>query len=164
MAGNVPIYVVSIMTGLPADKLFEVPAEICFGPWPSVGVVNFVTVTVTNVFALTPAGSFTVSTKKETNTAVQVGLPDAGAVTTQALVPSKAIPGPVRVMAMPALAPAVIAVAGVKEIVAVVCVALATEASVTDRPYTSPQCVDFARNAMMASTIFSVCIRIVTTR
>ena len=62
MAGNVPIYVVSIMTGVPADKLFEVPAEICFGPCAAVGVVNFVTVKVTNVFALTPAGSFTVST------------------------------------------------------------------------------------------------------
>ncbi len=155
MAGNIPFAVVS--TGLPADKLFEVPAEICFGPCPAVGVVNFVTVKVTTVFALTPAGSFTVSTSAAI-AAVQVGLPDAGAVTTQALVASKTMPGPVRVMAMPALAPAVMAVAGVKETVAMVCVALATEARVTDRPYISAQYVDFVRNATMASTIFSVCI------
>ena len=58
---------------------------------------------------------------------------ELGAVTEQALVPSKAMPAPDSVMRIPALGPAVMAWVGVKEIVAVVCVAFAEEASVIHR-------------------------------
>ncbi len=76
-----------------------------------------------------------------------------GAVTAQALaapsVESKAMPD--SVMAIPALAAAVIVPAGVNEIVAVVCVALTGEASVTARPVMAPPSTAVARMANMAN-------------
>ncbi len=130
--GNVPVAVVSMMTGLPAAKSFEVPAAmLANAACPAVGVVNFVIVTVM-MKPKNPAVSFTVSTEAA-NATEQVGLPDAGTVTAQTLVPSKAMPAPDSVMAIPALAPAVMIWTGMNEIVAVVCVALTLEASVTAR-------------------------------
>jgi len=72
-----------------------------------------------------PAVSFTVNTELA-NATVHVA-PDEGAVTAQTLgVPevSRAMPKPDSVILIPASLPAVIAVAGVKENVAVVAVAL----------------------------------------
>ena len=57
---------------------------------------------------------------------------EEGAVTEQALVPSKAMPAPDSVMRIPALGPAVMAWVGVNEIVAVVEVSLTLEARVIE--------------------------------
>ena len=51
--GNFPVAVVSMMTGLPADKSLEVPAAmLANAACPSVGLVNFVMVKVTTAAAL----------------------------------------------------------------------------------------------------------------
>ena len=102
----------------------------------AVGVVNFVTATVTTVAALkVPAVSFTVNTEPA-NAAEHAGDPELGAVTAQTLVASTRIPAPDSVMAMPALAAAVMACVGVNEIVAVVCVAFTEEAREIASPLT----------------------------
>ena len=79
---------------------------------PSVGLVNFVTVTVTRANALKlPAVSFTLNFDPA-NAAEHAGDPELGAVTAQTLgAPevSKAMPAPDSVMMIPALAPAVMA-------------------------------------------------------
>ena len=61
------------------------------------------------------------------------------------------MPEPDSVILIPASAPAVIAVAGVKENVAVVAVALTEEESVTARPVIAPHCTACARTAKMAN-------------
>jgi len=66
-----------------------------------------------------PAVSLTVNTELASAT-VQVGLPELGAVTAQAESEAKAMPVPESVMTTPALVPAVMAVLGVNETVAVV--------------------------------------------
>ena len=136
--GNVPVAVVSMMTGVPADESPEVPAAmLAKAACPAVGLVSFVTVKVMTVAALkVPTISLTVNTEPANET-VHAGDPEEGAVTAQTL-ESKAMPEPDSVMAIPALAPAVIAVAGVNEIVAVVAVALRGEASVTASPLMAP--------------------------
>ena len=125
-------------------------SNMSFAPTPSailrkaacetVGVVNFVTVKVTTAAALkVPAVSFTVNTGLA-NATVHVA-PELGAVTAQTLgLPevSTAMPAPDSVILIPALVPAVIAVAGVKENVAVVAVALREEESVTASPLMAP--------------------------
>ncbi len=82
--GNIPVKVVSMMVGLPADKSMEVPAAmVANAACPAVGVVNFVTATVTTVAALkVPAVSFTVNTEPA-DTAEHAGDPELGAVTAQ---------------------------------------------------------------------------------
>ena len=53
IAGNVPVAVVSMTTGVVADKSLEVPAAMLVkAACPSVGVVNFVMVKVMRVAAL----------------------------------------------------------------------------------------------------------------
>ncbi len=135
IAGKVPVAVVSMTTGLPADRSFEVPAAmLANAACPAVGLVNFVTVTVTTVAAMkVPAVSFTVN-NEPANVAEHEGDPEAGAMTAQALVASTRMPAPDSVMTIPALAAAVMACVGVNEIVAVVCAALTEEASVIARP------------------------------
>ena len=139
ICGKVPEDVVSLMTGLPAAKSSEVPAAmLAKAACEALGVVNFVTVKVTTAAALkVPAVSFTVNTELANATVHEA---PEGAVTAQTLgLPevSTAMPEPDSVILIPALAPAVIAVAGVKEHVAVVCVALREEASVIARPLMS---------------------------
>jgi len=52
MAGKVPMFVVSRMTTVDADKSAEEPAAMLVkAACPAVGVVNFVMVKVTRVFA-----------------------------------------------------------------------------------------------------------------
>ena len=82
--GNIPVKVVSRIVGLPADKSLEVPAAmVANAACPAVGVVNFVTATVTTVAALkVPAVSFTVNTEPA-NAAEHAGDPELGAVTAQ---------------------------------------------------------------------------------
>ena len=84
IAGKVPVAVVSMMVGLPADKSLEVPAAmVANAACPAVGVVNFVTATATTVAALkVPAVSFTVNTEPA-NAAEHAGDPELGAVTAQ---------------------------------------------------------------------------------
>ena len=143
------------MTRLPAAKLSEVPAAmLAKAACEAVGVVNFVTVKVTTVTALkVPAVSFTVNTEP-VNATEHAGDPEEGAVTAQTLgVPevSTAMPEPDSVILIPASAPAVIAVAGVKENVAMVAVALREEDSVTARLAIAPHCTAGARTAKMAN-------------
>ncbi len=139
MIGNVPVAVVSIMARLPADKSLEVAAAmLAKAACPVVGVVNFVTMTVTTVAALkVPANSFTVNTEPAIATE-HVGAPTLGAVTAQKLVVSKEMPAPDSVMTIPALIPAVMACVGVNEMVAVVCVAIIEEARLMESPTISP--------------------------
>ena len=70
ICGKVPEDVVSLMTGLPAAKLSEVPAAmLAKAACEAVGVVNFVTVKVTTAAALkVPAVSFTVNTELSNTT------------------------------------------------------------------------------------------------
>ena len=104
----------------------------------AVGVVNNVTVAVTWVAARNdPAVSLTIKVEP-VREAAHVGLPVAGAVTVQTLVAPSAIPAPDRMIAMPALVPAVIAPAGVNEMVAVVDVALAFDVRETASPVMAP--------------------------
>ena len=108
--GNAPVAVVSMMTGLPADKSPEVPAAmLAKAACPLVGLVNFVTVKVMTVNALNvPAVSLTVNTEP-VNATVHVGDPEEGAATAQALVESTKMPAPDSVMTIPACAAAVMA-------------------------------------------------------
>ena len=112
ICGKTPLVVVSRMTGVLADRSFEVPAAMLVNAACAlVGVVNFVTMKVMAVPAENvPAVSFTINTGPPTTAAVQD--PDAGMITTQTLgelLVSNAIPAPDSVMAMPALAPEVMA-------------------------------------------------------
>jgi hypothetical protein len=130
MADIKPALVVSRNVGVAIEKSFEVAAAMLVNAaCAAVGVVNFVTVTVTRAAAgKVPAVSLMINTGL-TNVTVHV---EEGAVTEQTLVPSKAMPAPDSVMQIPALGPAVMAWVGVNEIVAVVCVAFAEEASVIE--------------------------------
>lgn len=99
---------------------------------------NFVIANRTSTSAgYVPEVSFTVNTGP-VNETWQVGDPEAGPVTMQVLaspaVVDNATPEPDSVMTSPAFAPAVIAVLGVKAIVAVVEVALTLEESVIAKP------------------------------
>ena len=134
MRGNVPVEVTSRMMGLVSDKSFEVAAAMLVNAaCAAVGVVNFVTVKVIMVATLkVPVVSLMVNTELA-NTTVHVGAPELGAATEQTLVPSKAMPDPDSVMRIPALGPAVMALVGVNEIVAVVCVAFMADDRYTAR-------------------------------
>jgi len=74
-----------MMTGLPAEKSLEVAAAMAVkAACPLVGVVNFVRVKVTIVFAAkVPAVSLTLNTELA-SAAEQAGLPELGAVKAQA--------------------------------------------------------------------------------
>jgi len=142
MPGNVPVLVVSrTTTGLAVTSFEDAAAMLANAACVAVGVVNNVTVNLCSVAAAyVPAVSFTVRTELDKAT-LQVP-PDAGAVTVHALadpdVVLKAIPEPDRVMMRPAFVPLVIAVAGVKANVAVVCEALTFAVSVTASPVIAP--------------------------
>ena len=84
-----------------------------------------------------PASSLTVKTEPARE-AAHAALPTDGAVTVHALPPATAMPAPDSVMAMPALAPAVMAAFGVNEMVAVVDEALAPDARVMASPVIAP--------------------------
>ena len=125
------------------EKSFEVAAAMLINPaCAAVGLVNFVTVKVMMVAILkVPAVSFTVNTELA-NATVHVA-PEEGAVTAQTLgVPevSRAMPKPDSVILIPASLPAVIAVAGVKEKVAVVATAFCGLARVIASPLMAPAC------------------------
>jgi len=83
--GNVPVMVLSMMVGVPAEKSLEVPAAMLVkATCPAVGVVNFVRVKVMAANAAkVPPVSLTVNTELA-SAAVQVGLPELGAVKAQA--------------------------------------------------------------------------------
>jgi len=99
-------------------------------------VVNFDTVKVTAVAPLkVPVRSFTVSTRADIAT---LHVAEEGAVTVQTLVESIAVPAPTNVIITPALVPAVMAVVGVKEIVAVVAAFFAAEVRVIVGPAVMP--------------------------
>jgi hypothetical protein len=136
IAGNVPVVVVSMTTGMAADKSLEVPAAMLVKAACSLnGVVNFVMMKTIGVAAFkVPVVSLTVN-KEPDNAAVQVA--EAGTMTAQTLGAaevSKAMPAPDSVMMIPALVPTVMAPVGVNEKVAVVAVALTEDASVIARP------------------------------
>jgi len=97
-------------------------------------VVNFDTVKVTAVAPLkVPVRSFTVSTRADIAT---LHVAEEGAVTVQTLVESIAVPEPTNVIITPP--PAVMAVVGVKEIVAVVGAFFAAEVRVIVGPAVMP--------------------------
>jgi len=133
--GNVPVAVVSMMVGVLTDKsLEEAAAMLVKAACPAVGLVNFVMVTVMAVDAAkVPVVSLTVNLEPESATE-QAGLPEPGAVTVQTESEATAMPVPDNVTTTPALAPAVMALLGVNETVAVVSAALTAEVSVMARP------------------------------
>ncbi len=100
-----------------------------------------------------PAVSLTVNTEPASATEHVGDVPEVE-VTAQALpvpaVASTAMPEPDSVMTIPALAAAVMAVLGVNENVAVVCVCFILEESVVARPITAPFTAG-ARTAKMAN-------------
>jgi len=107
-------------------------------------VVNFDTVKVTAVAPLkVPVRSFTVSTRADIAT---LHVAEEGAVTVQTLVESIAVPEPTNVIITPP--PAVMAVVGVKEIVAVVAAFFAAEVRVIVGPAVMPPMI--AANVPMA--------------
>ncbi len=135
MSGNVPVEVTSRMMGLVSDKSFEVAAAMLVNAaCAAVGVVNFVTVTVMMPAAgKVPVFSLMVNTELA-NATEHVGDPEEGAVTAQAESEATAMPDPDSVMRIPAFVdPAVMALVGVNEIVAVVCVAFMTDDRYTAR-------------------------------
>jgi len=122
ICGNEPLAVTSRSVGT-VLSLVVAAARLVDAACAAVEVVNFVTVKVMTVFAENvPAVSFTVSTEP-LNATLHTGPPEEGAVTAQTLglpLVSKAMPEPANVMTIPAFVAAVMAVDGVKEIVAVV--------------------------------------------
>jgi len=120
ICGNEPLAVTSRST---VPSLVVAAARLVDAACAAVEVVNFVTVKVMTVLAENvPAVSFTVSTEP-LNATLHTGPPEEGAVTAQTLglpLVSKAMPEPANVMTIPAFVAAVMAVDGVKEIVAVV--------------------------------------------
>ena len=92
-----------------------------------------------------PDVSLTISNEPLSNATEHVGDPEDGAVTVHTLglpLVSKAMPMPCSVMAIPALAPAMMAWSGENEIVAVVAVALTLEVSVIAGPVMPPTDAD----------------------
>ena len=110
-----------------------------------------------------PDVSLTISNEPLSNATEHVGDPEDGAVTVHTLglpLVSKAMPMPCSVMAIPALAPAMMAWSGENEIVAVVAVALTLEVSVIAGPMRLPTDADAVMADIKPALVVSRNVRV----